>query len=40
MEIRISEKKCDVRFAYPKPVIVLFLNEINKLYSNWTDTNA
>ena len=31
MEIRISEK--NVRFAYPEPVIVLFLNERNKLYS-------
>ena len=27
-------RRKNVRFAYPKPVIVLFLNERNKLYSN------
>ena len=37
MEIHISNNTTECT-PYVKPVIVLFLNERDKLYSNWTDT--
>ena len=37
MEIHISNNTTEC-VPYVKPVIILFVSERGKLYSNWTDT--